>query len=259
MEKKCDYCGSWIDDTAKFCTNCGAPNNNLNRTASDTPRTIEELRNWYMAMNLPPEEVTRFFIGKNISEPRAFGIYRDSNGEFVVYKNKDTGERAIRYRGNDEGYAVNELYMRLKSEILKQKSRNTGSKKPSFMTRLFPWLCTLIIIVSVVGCEMFSSRHNGYYVVNSQPYYYYSNGGNWFTYDYLYDDWVYSSEPYVTEGSVWDYQYDSFENEWDGSYVESSAQYQESVRTYEESSSSDSSWDSSDSWDSGSTDWGSDW
>lgn len=65
------------------------------------PKTIEELRQWYIDKNLPPEDVTRFFIGKNILEPKAFGIYENEFHEFVVYKNKADGERAIRYQGPD--------------------------------------------------------------------------------------------------------------------------------------------------------------
>jgi hypothetical protein len=120
---KCEYCGHYVDDTLETCENCGAVNSNHQRTASDTPKTIEELKSWYRARNLPPEETTRFFIGKDIKEPRAFGIFQNDN-EFVVYKNKSNGVRVIRYRGTDEAYAVNELYLRLKEEILNQKSTN---------------------------------------------------------------------------------------------------------------------------------------
>ena len=74
------------------------------------------------------EEVTRFFIGKNIKEPKAFGIYQDENGDYVVYKNKSVGERAIRYQGADEAYAVNDRYQKLKSEIANQKSRNRQAR-----------------------------------------------------------------------------------------------------------------------------------
>lgn len=96
------------------------------------PKTIEELRQWYIDRNLPPEEVTRFFIGKNILEPKAFGIYENEFHEFVVYKNKADGERAIRYQGPDEAFAVKELQDRLKQEILNQKSRN--GRSPSAKT-----------------------------------------------------------------------------------------------------------------------------
>ena len=113
MQVKCDFCGSMVDESNETCTKCGAPLSGAHRTAKEQPKTIEELRAWYIAHHLPPEEITRFFIGKNITEPKAFGIYRDSYGDFVVYKNKSTGERAVRYKGADEKYAVNELYQRL--------------------------------------------------------------------------------------------------------------------------------------------------
>lgn len=120
---KCEFCGAFIDDTEEKCPNCGAVNAYYKRVVSDTPQTIEELKSWYMARKLPPESVTRFFIGKDIKEAKAFGIYQDGNN-FVVYKNKADGSRAVRYRGTDEAYAVNEIYLKLKSEILNQKSRN---------------------------------------------------------------------------------------------------------------------------------------
>ncbi len=57
----------------------------------------------------------RFFIGENYREPRAFGICRD-NGEWIVYKNKDDGNRFIRYRGLDEEVAVEEIFGKLLDE-----------------------------------------------------------------------------------------------------------------------------------------------
>ena len=125
---RCEYCGYFMSDKEDVCPKCGAANSNHQRTAPDTPQTIEQLQSWYRARNLPPEEVTRFFIGKDIREPRAFGIYEDA-GEFIVYKNKSDGSRAIRYQGTDEAYAVNELYLRLKEEIVNQKNRNVSQKQ----------------------------------------------------------------------------------------------------------------------------------
>ena len=120
---KCEYCGAFIDDSEEKCPNCNAVNANFKRYVPTTPKTIEELKGWYAARNLPDESITRFFIGKDIKEPKAFGIYKDGEN-FIVYKNKANGSRAIRYKGTDEAYAVNELYLKLKSEILNQKSRN---------------------------------------------------------------------------------------------------------------------------------------
>lgn len=126
----CEYCGSFINDTDERCPTCGAVNPQYKRFSDGTPRTIAELQSWYRARNLPPEEVTRFFIGRDVREPRAFGIYED-NGKFIVYKNKANGQRAIRYQGRDEAYAVNELYLKLKEEILNQKRHNQQEKEMS--------------------------------------------------------------------------------------------------------------------------------
>lgn len=128
MKITCEYCGTLYDDTLDKCPNCQAVNSNLNQAKEDNPvRTIEDLKKWYADRNLPPYETTRFFIGIDYRQPRAFGIYKDGD-KFIVYKNKDNGQRAIRYEGTDEAFAVNELYMRLKEEIVNQKSLNTSSK-----------------------------------------------------------------------------------------------------------------------------------
>ena len=83
---KCEYCDGYVQDTEERCPTCGAVNENHKRTADDTPKTIKELQDWYKSKNLPPEEVTRFFIGKDIKEPNAFGVYEEY-GNFIVYKN----------------------------------------------------------------------------------------------------------------------------------------------------------------------------
>ena len=127
MKKVCDYCNSQYDDTLEKCPNCGAPNDNV-RKAVGVPTTIEQLKQWYVDHHLPPEDVTRFFIGKDIKEPKAFGIYKDDSGDFVVYKNKANGQRAVRYKGGDESYAVNELYQKLKDEIARQKADNAARR-----------------------------------------------------------------------------------------------------------------------------------
>ena len=118
MKVKCDFCGTMMNDTESVCPSCGAPNASVRRSSGDQPLTIEELKKWYESKGLPPENVTRFFIGKNVKEPKAFGIYfEEASGNYIVYKNKASGERAVRYRGTDQAYAVNELFQRLKQEI----------------------------------------------------------------------------------------------------------------------------------------------
>ena len=130
MQIKCEYCGSMIDEAATKCPYCGATNQSVKRSADHTPKTIAELQQWYQDRHLPPYETTRFFIGINYTKPKAFGIYQDGD-QFIVYKNKANGERAIRYKGTDEAYAVNELYLKLKDEILNQKALNQQKKQYS--------------------------------------------------------------------------------------------------------------------------------
>lgn len=129
MKITCEYCGTLFDDTLESCPNCGSQNPGVKRKKSSKPTTIEELQDWYQHWGLPPYETTRFFIGENYKGRRAFGIYRDERtGNVIVYKNKDNGQRAIRYEGTDEAYAVNEIFQRLKQEIITQKSANSSRR-----------------------------------------------------------------------------------------------------------------------------------
>ncbi len=287
MKIKCDYCGNMIDETAGSCPNCGAPLSGANRMADAQPKTIEELQEWYVAHHLPPENVTRFFIGKNIQEPKAFGIYRDESGDFVVYKNKADGIRAVRYKGSDEGYAVNELYQRLKSEIANQKSLNaqrsggsgsnsrsyggSASRNKKILKGVVFWIAitTLlpIILVAFVFTSVFISSSKtpskGYYRYNNTDYYY--QDSSWYYYDNISDDW-YQTDANDTISETIDGENDDDYRIYnhDGKSFESSTWYNEPKESSYESD-SDSGWDSgsdwggSDSWDSGGTDWGSDW
>ena len=105
--------------------------NNYYSSVDGTPKTIEELKQWYRDHNLPPAETTRFFIGINYTNPKAFGIYKEGN-EFIVYKNKADGTRSIRYQGEDEAYAVKELFLKLKSEISNQKAHNQEKQSSEY-------------------------------------------------------------------------------------------------------------------------------
>ncbi len=267
MKIKCDYCGNTYEDTAKQCPGCGAPNPSHQNTSN--PKTIEELKKWYSDRNLPAPEVTRFFIGVDYKEPKAFGIFKDANGDFVVYKNKADGSRAIRYRGKDEEYAVNELLQRLKDEIVHQKNLNSNSGNNSFSTqhpigKFFYKLHRnvyrgifvfgiLAVIFSIIITPI-QNRHNGYYLYNNS--YYYDYQDNWYYYD---DDWYVvpnsDNAPSVIRSSYDDYYVSgSWNNSIDATNWDNTSYYNEY-----HSSSSDYDWDSNDSWDSGGTDWGSDW
>lgn len=258
MKVKCEYCNSFIDDSEEKCSSCGAPNNNYKRVGNYVPKTIQELELWYKNHNLPPYEITRFFIGIDYKEPRAFGIYKDNNtGKFVVYKNKDTGERKIRYEGSDEKYAVNELYLKLKEEILNQKTLNANKQKVSSKLSIiynFIAIFFFILFLLILFSFVFFGTNVGYYNINGNEYYY---NGVWYV--YTNNDWEATDEPDYS-GSL-DSYYDGSDYNGSSSYtdIRDSDVYDPSWDSNSDDWDSDSSWDSSDSWDSGGTDWGSDW
>ena len=261
MQVKCDFCGSMIDEKSERCPCCGAPLSGANRTSKEQPKTIEELRAWYIAHHLPPEEVTRFFIGKNITEPKAFGIYRDSNGDFVVYKNKSTGERAVRYKGADEKYAVNELYQRLKAEIADQKGNrpaNTTQQQPAKKKKKKKGCLIAIIIffaLAILAAIFDNKPPNGYYIYKGTQYYH--QNSSWYYYDKQKDDWFPSTEEIdIDNKNAKEYQTLIHA----GKDFEKTSWYDSGSHSNDNSWDSDSDWDSdNDSWDSGSTDWDSDW
>lgn len=270
MKIKCDYCSSMIEEQNTVCPNCGAVLPGVNRFADEQPRTIEELKQWYIARNLPREEVTRFFIGKDIKEPRAFGIYQDAMGDFVVYKNKANGQRAVRYKGGDEAYAVNELYQKLKGEIAERKSKtatrryyestsgtNTSKQVKQKKKRGIVYSAALIpIIAGVTMMVAFNGPSRGYYQYGDDTYYCQNN--TWYYYNEVSDDWSYLNESEVPEEIASDSKGEYRIYSHDGAQFEDSIWYVED--SYNDSDwDSDYDWDSGDSWDSGGTDWSSDW
>lgn len=264
----CPFCGAQQTQSARFCSACGreligytAPQPADMSAPDAVPKTIDELKAWYVARNLPPEETTRFFIGRNILERRAFGIYRETNGDVVVYKNKDDGTRAIRYRGPDEAVGVNELWLRLKQEIGSQKSR-ISLEKSEEQKKIYRKRCRIagIVIALMIAAVIWigvTSPKDGYYRYNDD-YYYYSHD-TWYVYDWYYEDWdrAYGMNSVMLD-SLDDYYLSSgYDSTYGTGSFLSSDYYYDYVEDAWESSSS--TWDSGDSWDSGSTDFSSDW
>lgn len=270
MNVKCDYCNNFFDDQEENCPHCGAPNAHIRRTTHETPKTIEELKN-YCEQNGFTSERTRFFIGEDYRGARAFGIYEEA-GRFIVYKNKADGKRAVRYEGTDEAYAVNEIYQRLQSEILNQKgnylnkqennlrSSSRGIQKKKRRLNVFT-IILIVFAVQIVLSSLFSfisRRHNGYY--SYQGNHYYNLSGSW----YYWDDYDWAP---VTSYDLPDDFSSNYEDYYEGHSYDSAAGISDFTDTdyysdWEESNRSssydDSGWSSSD-WDSGSTDWDSDW
>lgn len=161
--RKCEYCGGILLSSDKTCPTCGATNLLYVEDAPSvvlTPHTVKELAEYCAERNMPLQRM-RFFIGENCKEPRAFGIYENSAGEFVVYKNKSDGSRSIRYRGRDEAYAVQELYLILLEECHKRNIwPDTPDGKPPKVTRTKPdnnkekpksWLLFLLLFFGAVA------------------------------------------------------------------------------------------------------------
>lgn len=297
MKIKCEYCKSYINDYDERCPNCGGINEHLVRKAEDSPKTIEELKQWYINRNLPPENVTRFFIGTNYKKPKAFGIYKDEKtGNFVVYKNKDTGQRAIRYEGKDEAYAVNELYLRLKEEIINQKTRDLNKKileeyveddsyidQNAMMRRLQQrdyeatvrknvykklkiglvkatviYLIIIFVILLMTHIADRNYHERGYYYYDGSYYYY--QRGDWYIYG---NSWRrVLSVPYELKENAEDYYSSSYYSlGYDVSDFSDSSYYSSSSHHGSSSSSYSGDWDSGSSWSSGSS-WdssGTDW
>ena len=287
MKTFCDYCGSVIDDSLEKCPNCGAVNVHIQRSGDQVPKTIEELQAFAQANGIPLEKM-RFFIGIDYKEPRAFGIYKENaSGNCVVYKNKADGTRAIRYRGTDEAYAVNEIYQKMKAELLerkqadldKGKTRNTNaspkpaqSKKRSGCANALMWTI-IITIVAIFGISMIimalddaKTPNKGYYDYNGTPYYY--SGGAWYTPDDD-GDWERTyNAPDRLEENYKDYYEARDYDDLDSDYADDIEEYQTEANSYNndnDDSWNDSNWDDNDwdydydDWDFGDSDWDSDW
>lgn len=220
MNIKCDYCEKVFQDTLAACPYCGGTNNRVVRTAKDQPLTIEDLQKWYQEKKLPPYETTRFFIGQNVNFPRAFGIYQNGQN-FIVYKNKADGTRAIRYEGEDEAYAVNEIFQRLKQEILQQKSsgirssanasakNGTRKRRPNLKLVIFFVVAFGLQIFAVIGLLIHNAIYSGDYIEDGYyqsegRYYYYDDEANWF-FEAKIDDRFDTLE----ENCVWTVLYDT--------------------------------------------------
>ena len=303
---RCPRCGAMVLPTEKYCPQCGAklildapesaesrpvaepvavpfaepetarpsetpqvevdalPNIPAARTQGGPPRTIEELQA-FCAVNEMPLERMRFFIGTNIREPRAFGIYRDGDN-FVVYKNKDDGSRAVRYHGPDEAWAVKELYEKLLDECHRRdiwpdgkpegydearlEARRKARRRSTIIT-----VVTVVVILAISALFMYldnrKHRGDGYYRFGDSGTYY-RYGGDWYYYDTYYD-WVPADDyPYYDDYGDY-YVGNDYDRAWGGSDFKSSDTWR-SIESESHTNSSDY-----DSWDSGDTDWSSDW
>lgn len=186
------------------------------QAAAKIPQTLEELKAFASEHNIPLEKI-HMYLDQDYPWPKAYGIYRDGD-EFVVYKNKANGVRAIRYRGKDEAYAVKEIYLKMREMGMMAKAANTmrsyddpnaietidltGSDSEQNWNssshtnnRVANWrkmpgiiigaLClTAGLFIMILNPNHRDKYERGYY--RYQDSYYYTNGSEWFSYDYGY-------------------------------------------------------------------------
>ena len=282
MKVKCEYCESFIDDSEDVCPNCGAVNENMKRVANGVPTTIEQLKEYVVEHNLPIT-MMRFYIGEDYGLPKAFGIYKDeTSGEFIVYKNKADGTRAIRYQGCDEAYAVNEIYLKLQSEMQKQNARkiaqmqSRSQSQSSYSNRTsssnysgqqrnttgssagnnnsnnkLKKMILIIVLVVIFGSSILEFLFAGLFGVVSM----FVGSSDYdvsYSSDYDYDSNYYDDDYDYDYNYDYDYDYDS---DYDYSYDYDSG----SDWDTDWDSDWDDDWDSGSDWDSGYSDWDSDW
>ena len=173
---------------------------------SKIPKTLEELKTFAFENHIPLDKL-HMHLGEDYPGPKAFGIYQDGT-DYVVYKNKADGSRAIRYRGADEAYAVREIYLKMREMGLTAKAesatgdgQSTGDrslgdssfrtgdntkrngKKASPMVIIGRLIASMLIVAGVIAVF---TKHDpkyerGYYRYHDD--YYYSDGYDWYRYD----------------------------------------------------------------------------
>ena len=236
------------------------------------PKTISELLEFSSLHNMPLRKM-RFFIGEDYPEPKAFGIFQAADGDFVVYKNKDDGTRAIRYKGPDEAFAVNEIYEKIKSETELRKNlkgqtgynvsrsgSKTARKKKSRLSATDITIILMVIICIFLCVSACRAPDRGYYRNNGRYYYY--DTDDWYYFDdgwYLLedDDWLSDNyqDYYISDDYVNGYGADDFRtSEFYDGYCEHGSDNNDDYDDYDFGGNDDF-----DDWDAGDTDWGTDW
>lgn len=268
MKIPCEYCGQMIPETQQTCPFCGAANKKMKRVAYGVPTTIEELQAYCRHHNLPLADM-RVFLGEDYRGARAYGIYRDeTTGNFVVYKNKADGTRAVRYEGNDEAYAVNELYLKIKERVAEQKRHlppkrqgNPKSIRRNFAKSIFTQTIVCIIVFSILSVSRFSAGpSNGYYAYGGNYYYY--DSSSWYEWDIYDEEWSHTQADAELEENAEDYyQSRNWQYNYEAGDFTESPWYSENKWDDDDWDDDDwdDDWDDGDSWNDSYDDWDSDW
>ena len=251
--------------------------------------SIQEILDLAEAYHMPLEKM-RFFIGQDIREPKAYGIYQMQDGRWIVYKNKSDGTRAVRYAGNSEAEASRIIFEKLSDEIAARKKdaawwehqeqmasdgeyayeyekeiasrkgfdlreiKNTPARKISRVyTASLIGLAGMAFIAGSFIKDLRSgpSLQNGYYKNPDGDVMVYCND-QWYAYD---DGWypaqVSDTDAYEYEGSYYN------DESWSEDFTDTSY-YETWSSDYDQSDHDDYDYDYDD-WDTGDTDWDTDW
>ena len=206
----------------------------------------------------------------------------------VVYKNKEVGTRAVRYKGTDEPMRSTNLpedegksgsagahqqpkaaapaSRPTKDYTAYNKKRARSKKIEKTVLTIF---CLIMAALSLVA--IFTGAYSIWQIDNRSDNGYYTYEGSelillsWELHEWENDSWRYAPDESWMESdyeSYYDsYSYDSgaeYEDFEDSSYY-TPYEYSDDNNDSWDDDSWDSGWDSNDSWDSGYDDWGSDW
>ena len=292
----CDKCGASLAPGSNFCGSCGArvPQSASSAAAAaavqaapeesrrvKTPETIDELLAFCQRHELPLAKM-RFFIGLDYPGAKAYGIYRDGN-DFVVYKNKADGSRAVRYRGPDEAFAVNEIFQKLKEEATGQRAHKAAAGKVGYpassahannpyndyssgaeyrgrsgkrksnkiLIGIIAAAAAITIGRTVAAINQPGTPTTGYYQYNGNTYY--SQNDDWYLYDSYGGNWfpIYAVDDELQSNYGDYYSSYSYDEDYGVSSFADSQYYSYSDYSYDSSS---SDYDSGSSWD-----WDWDW
>lgn len=247
---------------------------------SGIPQTMEELKAFADENHIPLDKL-HMHLGKDYPGPKAFGIYQDGP-DFVVYKNKADGSRAVRYRGTDEAHAVSEIYQKMREmgltakaakaagssyesgeALLRGDSGWTGtpkSRKKNPSRSILGWIVAIFLVAAGLSAYFEKNEQKyerGYYHYHDD--YYYSDGYDWYRYD---DGLWYSVGIGLVEGIVenyGDYAVNVYE-EGIEPYVSYSSDYDGYDNDYDDDD--DYDWYDDNDWDydyDNDWDWDSDW
>ena len=191
------------------CPHCGADLTKAKAVVYRKPETLEELFDFVDRNEIPVDDLHIYLCENEKDDPKAFGIYRTKKGEYIVYKNKPKGERQFKYRGPDEAFAVNVMYMKLRENVdfrSRPKDKNTSkSEKRQKQIRMYrAAVAAIIVIVAAMlvnnGIQKVQVRQfgpTGYYTINGTTYYHVKKS-EWYVFDKNQYHWIESTDPFQT-------------------------------------------------------------